>query len=148
MKLVIILLTLTLCLSGCFSGQYVPPPECGDAPSIILEYTKGDPRALRTGLLSVNVVGLESKVYTGEQARLFLQGVDNMLMKNLSYQGLLTYLNEHLAKINKKGQVAMITLGVDTTTILQQGGTQIIGACDKALVRKHLNDQILVSSFY
>jgi hypothetical protein len=143
----LLLLSTALLLSAC-SATFQAPAVCSDGPSAILDITKGNPTGLDRALLTVNIAALEKHVYTADQAQQFIDQVKGVVNGNISYIGLLDYLNVSTARINKALGLSVILMGDQVPEVAKLGGSKLISACDRELIFKHLAKQEMILSLY
>jgi hypothetical protein len=147
MKKIVLLAIAMLMLSGCTS-TFQAPPVCEDGQSVILKVTQGNPTGLDRALLIVQVGVHETHAYPVAEVATFLDEVENVIDNGVTYVDLLSYLDIHIAELQKTLGIAAVVMGPEMIDIATIGGDDLISDCDLALMKIHLERQRQILAIY
>lgn len=147
MKRLILLVSLLLLLTACSTKPWVPPAECVDQDSVILQ-TIPDVQALDRGLLTVQLTALETiDGYGPAQAVAVLDDLSRQIERvdGLTYAHLVGIIREKLNIANALAGASLFILGDQIESLNQP---LPISPCDLSLVRKHIERQKVLVLIY
>ena len=142
--LILIAFSLMACASA---GPYVPPPECAEADSVILEKFP-DPRVLDKGLMTAQLMAFKLVPgYDYEKAEKVLTELEKAVndIADLTYAQLLVKLTEKIDYVNQDAGAVVLIMGVDVGVL--ESPTRI-QPCDRVLINQEFARQRLLISLY
>jgi hypothetical protein len=129
-------------------GKYIPPDACvansdGSYDSLIMDVFKNPtPKEVAITLQVINYKALKnSNSYTKEKALKVIDELNTFLDNDIMYSDLLLLINEKVLSVNAEINMALL---IFSPQLAELNKMISISVCDKAMLKKHFNDQKLM----